>query len=268
MAHHPIRGFALAAIFSSLIAAPAFGQSLDLSKSTIVDLTHPFDSKTIYWPTSPSGFELKSLHNGLTERGYFYAANSFCSPEHGGTHLDAPLHFARGHWTNAEIPVDRFVGPAFVIDVSAKAAADPDYLLTPEDIAEWEDAHGRIPQGAIVLLRTGWSARWSDRKAYLGDDAPGDATHLHFPGYGAQAAALLVVDRRAKLIGIDTASVDHGPSQDFLVHRIVAGADAAGLENLDNLDKLPATGAVVFALPMKISGGTGGPARIVAVVAQ
>ncbi|WP_166144760.1 cyclase family protein [Methylosinus sp. RM1] len=268
MAHHPIRGLVLASFLSSMIEAPAFGQSLDLSKSTIVDLTHSFDAKTIYWPTSPSGFELKSLHNGLTERGYFYAANSFCSPEHGGTHLDAPLHFARGHWTNAEIPVDRFVGPAFVIDVSAKAAADPDYTLTPEDIAEWEAAHGRIPPSAIVLLRTGWSARWSDRKSYLGDDTPGDATHLHFPGYGAQAAALLVVDRRAKLIGIDTASVDNGPSQDFLVHRIVAGADAAGLENLDNLDKLPATGAIVFALPMKISGGTGGPARIVAMVAR
>lgn len=265
MALRPIGGFVFAALLCSAVSRPAFGQTVDLSKSTIVDLTYAFDARTIYWPTSPSGFELKSLHKGQTEGGFFYAANSFCSPEHGGTHLDAPLHFAEGHWTNADIPVERFVGPAVVIDVSDKAAADPDYRLLPEDVAAFEARHGRIADGAIVLLRTGWSSRWPDRKAYLGDDTPGDASHLHFPSFGPEAAALLVNERHARLIGVDTASVDNGPSRDFLVHRIVAAADVSGLENLTNLDKLPPTGAIVFALPMKIAGGSGGPARIIAI---
>jgi kynurenine formamidase len=269
MSSSPNRSLPLAAaLVCASLCSPARGQSLDLASSEIVDLTHPFDSKTIYWPTSPSGFELKPLHNGLTERGFFYAANAFCSPEHGGTHLDAPLHFAQGRWTSADIPVDRFVGPAVVIDIAEKAAADSDYTLQPEDVTAWEAAHGRIPEGAIVLLRTGWSARWPDRKAYLGDDAPGDASRLHFPSFGPQAAALLVNERRAKLVGVDTASVDNGPSRDFLVHRIVAAANASGLENLTNLDRLPPTGAIVVALPMKISGGSGGPARIIAIVSR
>jgi kynurenine formamidase len=260
-----IRLAPIAALLIALFPAAARAQSLDLAASRIVDLTHSFDERTIYWPTSPSGFELKRLFNGLTKGGFFYAANSFCSPEHGGTHLDAPRHFAQGHWTSADIPVERFVGAAVVIDMSAKAAADRDYRLQIEDIAAFEAAHGRIAQGAIVLLRTGWSARWGDRKAYLGDDAPGDDSHLHFPGFGAEAAALLADERHVRMIGLDTASVDHGPSRDFPVHRIVAAADVSGLENLTNLDALPPTGAIVFALPMKIADGTGGPARIIAV---
>lgn len=244
----------------------AFGQSLDLASARIVDLSHAFDASTIYWPTSPSGFELKPLHKGLTQRGFFYYANTFCSPEHGGTHLDAPMHFADGRWTSSDIPPEKFIGPAVVIDVSVEASRDPDYTLTPADIDTWEKAHGRIPDDAIVLLRTGWSSRWPDRKAYLGDDKPGDASNLHFPSFGPEAAALLVHQRHARLIGVDTASVDHGPSRDFLVHRIIAAANVGGLENLTNLDQLPPTGAWVIALPMKITGGSGGPARIVALL--
>ncbi|HMK88948.1 MAG TPA: cyclase family protein [Methylocystis sp.] len=246
-------------------AGSALGQTLDLASAKVVDLSHAFDANTIYWPTSPSGFELKPLHRGPTERGFFYFANSFCSPEHGGTHLDAPMHFAEGRWTNADMPVDRFVGPAIVIDVAAKAAEDHDYTLSLEDIAAFERAHGHIADGSIVLLRTGWSARWPDKKAYLGDDTPGDATHLHFPSFGAEAAAFLVNERRVRLIGVDTASVDNGPSGDFFVHRIIAAANVGGIENLTNLDKLPATGATVVALPMKIAGGSGGPARVIAL---
>lgn len=245
--------------------ARANGQVLDLASTKVVDLSHSFDADTIYWPTSPSGFELKQLHKGLTKGGFFYFANTFCSPEHGGTHLDAPMHFADGHWTSSDIPAERFIGPAVVIDIAEKAAKDPDYLLTPADIADWEAAHGRIPDGSIILLRTGWSARWPDKKAYLGDDTPGDASHLHFPSFGPEAAALLVSARRARLIGVDTASVDHGPSRDFLVHRIVAAANVGGLENLTNLDQLPPTGSIVIALPIKIAGGSGGPARIIAI---
>jgi kynurenine formamidase len=247
-------------------ASPVFAQSLDLASAKVLDLSHAFDANTIYWPTSPTGFELKPLHKGLTERGFFYFANTFCSPEHGGTHLDAPMHFADGRWTSSDIPPDRFVGPAAVIDVADKAAANPDYTLTPADVAAWESAHGRIPEGAIVLLRTGWSSRWPDKKAYLGDDTPGDATHLHFPSFGPEAAALLVERRHVRLIGVDTASVDNGPSRDFLVHRIIAAANVGGLENLTNLDQLPATGAWVIALPMKIAAGSGGPARIIALL--
>jgi kynurenine formamidase len=257
------------ALMGALVFAGAWGsalaQTLDLASSRVIDLSHAFDANTIYWPTSPSGFELKQLHKGATKGGFFYYANSFCSPEHGGTHLDAPMHFAEGHWTSSDIPPDRFIGPAVVIDVTDKVAGNPDYALTSADIVAWEATHGRIAEGAIVLLRTGWSDRWPNKKAYLGDDTPGDASNLHFPSYGPEAAALLVNERRVRLVGVDTASVDIGPSRDFLVHRILAAANVSGVENLTNLEQLPPTGGIVFALPMKIAGGSGGPARIVAL---
>ncbi len=232
----------------------------------LVDLTYAFDEDTIYWPTSPGGFELEELAHGVNEAGFFYAANSFCSPEHGGTHLDAPIHFAEGRHASEEIPVDQLVGPAVVIDVSEQAARDADYLLTPEDVAAWEAEHGSIPRDSIVLLRTGWGEKWPDRKAYLGDDTPGDASNLHFPAYGAEATRLLVEERGVAVLGLDTASLDHGPSTDFPVHRIAAAENVPGLENVANLDRLPATGAWVIALPVKIAGGTGGPVRIVGLV--
>lgn len=244
----------------------AMAQTIDLSTTTIVDLSHAFDSATIHWPTDPSGFELKALHKGTTDKGFFYYANAFCAPEHSGTHIDAPMHFAEGRWTNTDIPVERLVGPAVVIDIFVQAAVDPDYRLTRADVLEWEQAHGAIPDSAIVLLRTGWSARWPDRKAYMGDDTPGDASHLHFPSYGPDAAAYLVGERHARMLGVDTASVDHGPSQDFPVHRILGAANVMGLENLTNLDKLPAAGATLVALPMKIAKGSGAPTRVIAFV--
>ena len=264
-------GFALRLFLQIMLAFLATGgatmaQTIDLSATTIVDLSHAFDSETIHWPTDPSGFELRTLHKGKTEQGFFYYANAFCAPEHSGTHIDAPMHFADGHWTNSDIPVERLVGPAVVIDVSAKAAADPDYRLTHQDVLEWEKAHGAIADGAIVLLRTGWSARWPDRKAYMGDDTPGDASHLHFPSYGPDAASYLVSVRHVRMLGVDTASVDHGPSQDFPVHRILGAANVMGLENLANLDKLPTTGATLVALPMKIAKGSGAPTRVIAFV--
>jgi kynurenine formamidase len=249
-----------------LMAGPAASQTIDLAATTIVDLSHALDSETIHWPTDPSGFELRPLHKGVTKKGFFYYANAFCAPEHSGTHLDAPMHFAEGHWTNSDIPVDRLVGPVVVIDISPKAAADPDYRLTRLDVQEWEKSHGVIQDGAIVLLRTAWSARWPNRKDYMGDDTPGDASHLHFPSYGSDAAAYLVGERHVRMLGVDTASVDHGPSQDFPVHRILGAANVMGLENLANLDRLPATGATLVALPMKIAGGSGAPARVIAFV--
>ena len=246
--------------------AGAIGPAIDLAGYRLVDLTYPFDDETIYWPTAPSGFELERLSYGPTAAGFFYAANAFCAPEHGGTHLDAPIHFAEGRQTADELPLERLVAPAVVLDVSEKAAADPDYRLAPEDVAAFEAAHGTIPQASIVLLRTGWGERWGDRLRYLGDDTPGDASDLHFPAYGAEAARLLVEERRVAALGLDTASLDHGPSTDFPVHRVAAAANAPGLENVAHLDELPPTGAWVIALPMKIAGGSGGPVRIVALV--
>jgi len=238
----------------------------DLSTAQVVDLSHPFDEKTIYWPTSPSAFELKRLSFGVTPGGWFYAANTLCTPEHGGTHLDAPIHFAKDGKTIDQIPLRQLVAPAVVIDVSAKAEADPDYRLSGEDLRTWERQHGNVPSGAIVLLRTGWARRWPDRKRYLGDDTPGDASKLHFPSYGKEAAEQLVRQRRVGALGVDTASIDHGPSRDFIVHQITSAAGVPGLENLANLDQVPAVGAWVIALPMKIAGGSGGPLRAVALV--
>jgi kynurenine formamidase len=249
-----------------LLPTAAAAQQIDLSTSRIIDLTHSFNAETIYWPTSPSTFQLDQLSHGHTDGGYFYSANAFCSPEHGGTHLDAPIHFAEGAHTTEQIPFDRLIGPAVVIDVSASAAANPDYRLTREDVLRFEQAHGSIPPGTIVLLRTGWSRFWPDRRAYLGDDTPGDASRLHFPSYGEDATRLLVVDRQVAALGVDVASIDYGQSRDFIVHRIAAASNVPGFENLTNLDELPATGAVVIALPMKIEGGSGGPLRAVAIV--
>ncbi len=239
---------------------------LNLQGVRVVDLTHAFDDKTIYWPTAPSTFKLDRLSYGKTEAGFFYAANSLCTPEHGGTHLDAPIHFAEGKRTLDQIPLEQLMGPAVVIDVSVKAAADPDYRLTAEDVRAWEAKHGPIQKGAIVLLRTGWGKRWPDRKRYMGDDKPSDASNLHFPSYGAEAARYLVEQRKVGAIGVDTASIDHGPSKDFIVHQIANGANVPGLENVASLEEVPETGAWVIALPMKIAGGSGGPVRIVALV--
>lgn len=244
----------------------AGGQAIDLAKSTIVDLSHAYGPSTVFWPTSPTKFELEKLAFGKTEGGFFYAANSLRTPEHGGTHLDAPIHFHEGGRTNEQIPLEQLIAPAVVIDVSARAAADRDYRATRDDVLGFEKAHGRIARGTIVLLRTGWSRHWPDAKAYLGDDTPGDASKLSFPSFGEDAARLLVEEREVAVLGVDTASIDYGRSTDFMVHRIAAARNVPGLENLTGLDRLPPTGALVIALPMKIEGGSGGPLRAVALV--
>jgi len=217
-------------------------------------------------PTSPSAFELKQLAHGPTPGGWFYASNTICTPEHGGTHLDAPIHFSEHGKTADQIPLRQLVAPAVVIDVADKAAADPDYRLTAEDIRAWESANGTISPGTIVLLRTGWGKRWPNRKAYFGDDTPGAVDKLHFPSYGEDSARLLVGERHVAAIGVDTASIDYGQSKDFIVHRVANGADVPGFENLANLERVPARGAWVVALPMKIGGGSGGPLRAVALL--
>jgi kynurenine formamidase len=256
------------AITTALTPVPGANAAaaIDLSAYRLVDLTHPFDEHTLYWPTSPSTFQLERLAYGPTPSGFFYAANALCTPEHGGTHLDAPIHFAEGRHTADQVPLEQLVAPAVVIDVTAKCATDRDYRLSRQDVLDFEKNHGVIGAGTIVLLRTGWSRFWPDRKAYLGDDTPGDASKLSFPSYGEEAARLLVAERRVAALGADVASIDYGRSRDFPVHRASAEANVPGFENLAGLDRLPASGATVMALPMKIAGGSGGPLRAVALV--
>jgi kynurenine formamidase len=238
----------------------------DPAQTKMIDLTHAFDEKSLYWPTSPTGFEHKMLTKGKTQGGWFYSAAAFCAPEHGGTHLDAPIHFFEGGDSSATVPLEKLVAPAIVIDVSAKAEAEADYRLSVAEIDEWEKAHTKIAPGTIVLLRTGWSKYYPDRKRYFGDDSPGDASKLHFPSYGVEAAKLLVEQRKVAAIGVDTASIDYGASKDFAVHQVAAAANVPAFENLTNLDKLPDEGAIVVALPMKIGDGTGGPLRGIALL--
>ncbi len=249
---------------AGFVALPAL--ALDVSEYDLVDLSHPYNSDTLYWPTSPSRFERRQLAFGETDGGYFYSSFSICTPEHGGTHLDAPQHFAADGLPTDAIPLENLIAPAIVIDVSKKAAADRNYRLSARDVRLFEDRHGRIKPGDIVLLRSGWSQYWPDAKSYLGDDTPGDASNLQFPSYGEDAARLLVEGRKVAILGVDTASIDFGKSQDFVVHRIAAARNISGLENLTNLHRLPATGSLVVALPMKIEGGSGGPVRVVALV--
>jgi kynurenine formamidase len=244
----------------------ALSAQTNLLSNRLVDLTHSLNAETLYWPTSPSTFKLDRLSYGRTEGGWFYSANAFSAPEHGGTHLDAPIHFAEGRQTSDKIPLESLIGPAVVINISAKAAANSDYRLTREDVLAFERRHGRIRPGTIVLLRTDWSRRWPDRKRYFGDDTPNETSRLHFPSFSEGAARLLVEDRKAKALGTDVASIDYGQSKDFIVHRIAAERNVPGLENLTNLDQLPPTGASVIALPIKIEGGSGGPARVIALV--
>ena len=258
-----IRRFA-AAFLTSILALPAVGQ--DLGNYDIVDLSHAYGEDTLYWPTSPSTFEKEELSFGQTAGGWFYSAYSICTPEHGGTHLDAPIHFAADGLATDSIPLEDLIGNAVVIDISRQAAADRNYRLSAKDVRAFEDQHGRIQPGDIVLLRTGWSRFWPDAKAYLGDDTPGDASRLEFPSFGAEAARVLVEERQVAVLGVDTASTDFGKSTDFIVHRIAAARNVSNLENLTNLDRLPPKGALVFALPLKIAGGSGGPVRVVALL--
>jgi kynurenine formamidase len=259
-----IRGLVvIASLIASMGAVPARADQNLITESKIVDLTYSFDENTIYWPTSkPFTWEKEAW--GRSE-GFWYTAGRYSASEHGGTHLDAPIHFGEGGQTVDRIPPERLVGDAVVIDISAACAKDPDYLLTARDVADWEALHGRLPDHSIVLVRTGWGRFWSDRKKYLGTDKPLDVSNLHFPGISHEAAELLV-QRKVDAVGIDTASLDRGSSRDFLAHQTLNGANVYGLENVANLDKLPAKGATVIALPMKIGGGTGAPARIIALL--
>jgi kynurenine formamidase len=245
--------------------APGVAAAREFAAGTWLDLTHPFDAATIYWPTE-QGFRFEQGNNGPTAKGYYYAANRFATAEHGGTHLDAPRHFAAGKHTADQIETERLVGEAAVIDVTAKCAANSIYEATVDDLMAWETQHGRQLVDVIVLVRTGWAARWADRERYLGTAAKGPEAvkALRFPGLAPEAAKWLVEHRRVKAVAIDTASIDHGPSTLFGTHVTLCSANVPIFENVAALDRLPEQGAFIVALPMKIAGGSGGPLRIIA----
>jgi kynurenine formamidase len=248
---------------------PADATPIAFPPGTLVDLSHTYDKTTVFWPTAES-FRLDNVADGVTPDGYYYAANNFFTSEHGGTHLDAPVHFAQGAQAVDQIPLDRFFGEAYVVDVVAKADASADYQVTAEDIQQAERAQGQIPAGAVLLLRTGFSRRWPDAARYLGTAQRGaDAVkQLHFPGLHPDGARWLIANRQVKAVGIDTASIDYGQSTLYESHRALYERNLPAFENLTNLDRLPARGAYIVALPMKIGGGSGAPLRAVAIVKE
>ncbi len=239
----------------------------DILKGQWIDLTHDFSEETIYWPTADT-FKLDTVFEGVTDKGFYYAANQFCAAEHGGTHIDAPVHFAKGANSIDQIPIEQLIGKSIVIDVSEKALKEQDYQINVNDFTKWESVNGKIDDGTIVLLNTGYSKYWPDRKKYMGTDKRGASAvaELHFPGLHPDAAKWLVKNRKIKAIGLDTPSIDYGQSKYFRSHQILFKNNVPAFENVANLDQLPATGSLVFALPMKIKGGSGAPLRIVAVI--
>ena len=228
-------------------------------KTRVLDLSYAINDKLVPWPGDAKFFEAK-VNASIEKNGYF--TRSFWMLEHYGTHLDAPAHFPPGKTAVDQIPVKQFFGPAAVLDVRAESATDTDYLLSKSRIEEWEKRHGRIPQGAIVLLRTGWASRWPDVQKYQNQDAQGK---MHFPGFGAEAAKLLI-DRKVSGLGCDTLSIDYGASTDYVVHHLALGAGLYHLENLPDLSELPETGAFLVVAPIKLEGGSGGPVRVFALL--
>jgi kynurenine formamidase len=225
-------------------------------------MSYAFDKNTIYWPTE-KGFTLETVFYGMRPGNYFYSAFKFCAPEHGGTHLDAPKHFSEKGITVDEIPPKQLVGQAVVIHVDDKTSQNPDYAITVEDIKHFERKQRPLTSEDIVLFYTGWGKYWGDAKKYLGSDRFGDVKNLHFPGLSKEAAEYLV-QRHVKGVGLDTASMDPGNSQDFLAHRTILAANLFGIENLAQLETLPFVGALLVVSPMKIKGGSGGPTRVFA----
>src|SRR5688572_2717429 len=260
-------GIGLALAVPSCSPAPAPSPVAAFPPGEVVDLSHAYDETTIFWPTSAT-FRLEKVAEGTTPAGYYYAANNVFTAEHGGTHIDAPIHFARGRQTVDRIPLERLLGAAVVVDVTARADADPDYQVTTADIEEAERRDGQIPADAIVLLRTGFSRRWPDAALYLGtsERGPDAVPKLHFPGLHPDTARWLVATRRLRAIGIDTASIDYGQSAQYESHRVLFERDIPAFENLTALERLPSRGAFVVALPMKIGGGSGAPLRAVAIL--
>lgn len=264
--NRPLCFLALIAILS---ACSQRNGTISFDSGHWVDLSYAYSENTLYWPTA-EGFVLDTAFEGETDGGYYYSAFNFRSAEHGGTHLDAPIHFAKGAKSSDELELSQLTGLAVVVDVSKNVGDNRDYLISVDDFKNWEKHEGKIPNNAILLLRTGHGRFWPNAEQYLGTAEKGaDAVaKLHFPGLSPEAAEWLVNNRSIKAIGIDTPSIDYGQSTDFMSHRILFKENIPAFENLANMEELPVLGAYVVALPMKIEGGSGGPLRIVAYLNQ
>lgn len=227
----------------------------------VVDLTHNLNDHSPNWEgTEQSPFQAKDL-GSIEKDGYF--SRVFTTPEHYGTHLDAPAHFARGMWTVDQIPAERLVRPLVVLNVRSKASEHPDYEVSVQDISEWESQNGEIPSGAIVMAYTGWGNRWNSPKAFRNAGPDGV---MHFPGFSLEAAKFLVKTRYSVGIGIDTMSMDPGASKTFPVHQFTAKESVYQLENVANLGLVPPVGATIVVAPIKLENGSGGPARLLVLM--
>jgi kynurenine formamidase len=227
----------------------------------VVDLTYAVSADAPFWPgpdRSPFRHDTLAAHPDGSPSMAAYSV-----PEHFGTHFDAPVHGGQGLPSVDRVAVSQLFGPAVVLDVAAQAADDADYAATVADAQQWETMYGRIPQGAIVLVRAGWGTRWGEGASYYNADPEG---RLHFPGFSPQLAAFLVEERGVAGIGIDTGSVDPGAADGFPAHGTVNGSGGFHLENVANLEAVPEAGAYLIVAPIKIEGGSGGQVRIFAVL--
>lgn len=227
----------------------------------VVDLTHTLcQQNPTYELSAKPVFQARTLAT-VEKDGYF--AREISLPEHFGTHFDAPAHFVRGLWTVDQVPPERLIAPLVVLDARAGAKSDADHQISVEEISQWEQAHGQIPENAVVIADTGWGSRWNSVGDYRNADAKGV---MHFPGYSLEAGKFLVEGRHVVGLGIDTLSIDYGPSKDFPVHQYTLSHSVYHLENVANLEHAPASGAVLVVAPMKLEGGSGSPVRILALV--
>lgn len=228
-------------------------------RTRVIDLSYAISEKLVPWPGDEKWFEAR-INASHERNGYF--SRSFWMLEHYGTHLDAPAHFAPGQATVEQIPVKHLFGPVVLLDVQEQGKRDADYQLPPALVQEWEKRNGRVPEGTIALLRTGWAARWPDAARYRNQDAQG---RMHFPGFSAEAAQLLI-ERKVSGLGCDTMSVEAGASSDFSLHRLTLGAGLYHLENLTDLSEVPESGAHLVVAPIKLEGGSGGAVRVFAIL--
>jgi kynurenine formamidase len=242
------------------VSAPTLAD-LAAGKLELVDLSWPLNRESAYWPGEQ--YRPFELHTIATLEKDGVLSKAFSSPEHLGTHLDAPNHFEAGKPSVDQIPARDLFGPGVVIDVSGPASADANYLVSLDDVKKFEADHGPIPAGAIVLANTGWARFWKQPDRYQGRDV---RDQLHFPGFAPEAVEFLIKERSVRGVGLDTLSVDPGLSRDFPVHHLLGKAERFGLENLAQLDKLPSKDFYVFVAPIKIETGSGGPARVFAIL--
>lgn len=241
--------------FGSPQAAEQLRQKIEASR--IVDLTHQLHDAMAYWP---GGIPFKKIR--LVDYGEGYRLHKFEMGENTGTHVDAPAHFVKDRPAIDRLALADLVVRAVVIDVRDKVAADADYRLAAGDVLAWEARNGLVPAGALAILNTGWHKRFDTPASYVNMDA---GKIMHFPGYGKEAAELLLA-RGVVGIGIDTLSIDHGPSRDFAVHFAVLGTNKYMIENLANLDALPPTGATVIVGVLPVREGTQAQARVLALL--